>query len=426
MKKFVLGILLFAFASLGFSQTGGSGGNGCSGTTCSGSTATNNTVVYTGGSGNVAQAIPGVSGTLFPGYAPENTVRTLGTNLLYRITDVKIMKSERSKHDKIHSTFEKNAVPDNDRPITLIMWDPTKLFNGLYYINDRLVYTGIAEGNYHEPERATLLALEYDAKKKTHTDRCAYFEWIEKDAHTSGLAIGPGVSGGGIVGPGTNNTSVTGAAGGMIGEITAKVRDHYTIELDCMNVGQFTPPQLEKKVDEKSTPPSPQPPPAPKASEATPPAPPMPVAPLTTSFSKEADDCLNDKLPQENVYFAFDHPKPWEGDVFSPTVMTPAGLQDNTAAIHVIEQWLENHPHCNIDVVGYASHEGSNAYNNDLGERRPKSVLKVLKEDKKIRGQVFEADSNGKESAAPTGNKEYDWRDRRVSFRIRGSDSSGR
>lgn len=419
LKGIVLFLAFAITASLGFSQSSGNGGT----TSTSTSTNTVNATVVAAGGGQ-AQAIAGVSGTagVFPGFPERNDEWVFYWNGLFQEVCPTEMESGRGKHDKVKTdVIDPNGGSDGDGCIHLLDWSP---FNPkLFWPADREVSVTYALGKEDEEPEATLLAGLYDARQKTHFNRCAV--WIRgvNEGITSGFSIGSGGSGNMTPGPGTNNETMAFATGGLIGKNTTRQANRPEFRIVCLNDGQLNPPSLKPppapaQNEAPTTPPAPAPPPPPvnEGNSAQPPTPPPPPV----------DDCLQDPLPNVSVYFAFDHPKVAEGDVFSPTVTTEGGPQDNTAAIHTIEQWLENHPTCKIDVVGYASHEASNKYNNDLGERRAKSVLNALNQDEKIRGQVFEADSNGKESAAPTGSEEHDWRDRRISFRIRGSDSSGR
>jgi outer membrane protein OmpA-like peptidoglycan-associated protein len=303
-------------------------------------------------------------------------------------------------------------------------------------VNDEdIALAGIAlPGKPFEINEAPLLTAVKALKKLAPTmQRVAVFNCyiFAEVTDTSSKGIG-------VVASGTNGTGqIAGSAsvGWFHGKSSTEQQRHVVTTVYAMN-GPYTlltaPAPEPKKGDEATVKPT-----AP-AAQTTPPvqtirievvaapsAPPTIFSPPPTPVAATtAPEQL--QLPQLSIYFSFDYPKPKDGLVIEPTVMTPDGPKDNLAAIRTIQQWLEAHPDVQIDVIGYACHRASDAYNWDLGGRRAEAVIKALNADEKIRGQVLEPDSNGKENANPSGSKEYNWRDRSVAFRVRGSDSSGR
>jgi hypothetical protein len=433
MKRgiFLLLALVFAAASLGLSQTTTSG-------TTSTSTSTNtvNATVYAGGDGRqLIEALPGSGTTIIPGVTSGNSPWRAYWPVLNRCIPMAELMAAPSGHSKVRVYTEAPPIVRNVPidEVCLIDWQPNEIAHG----NDREVGEATGTGKDGYPDDSAFIPTLKKLVMKTNTRRVAVQRRYLGQFHTKTLSGGLG---GASSVTADNNVGGSGAFGISLGSSKTKNEDPVEFDLIALNDGPVGAPVVSKPPTETETPA------APRTSQPESKAPPVqtirievvtvpsaqvsipstPTALAPTPATTAADECLRDALPNVNVYFAFDHPKPDEGDVFSPTVMTEGGSQDNTAAIHTIEQWLENHPSCKIDVVGYASHEASNAYNNDLGERRANAVFASLIRDEKIRNQVFEPDSNGKESAAPAGSEEHDWRDRRISFRVRGSDSSGR
>jgi hypothetical protein len=441
-------VLLFAFAftaaSLGFAQTTGND-------TTSAATSTNtiNATVVTGGDGRqLIQAMPGSGTTIIPGVTSGNSPWKPYWPVLNRCIPVSQLMAAPRGRSKI-KVYKEAASVVRDRPIDqvcLVDWQPDIIAHGA----DRKIGEATGTGKDGDPDDSAFMPTLKKLVMETNTRRVAVQRRSLGEFHTKTFSGGFGAAGSGTA---DNNIGGSGSFGVSLGSSKTKNEDPVEFDLIALNDGPVDPPVVQK---------SPDAPAGTGTSTALPPSQPESKAPSTPTLKVEVDlaaftsmlqqllppkaaatptltstttaatpaataldECLRDPIPGANVYFAFDYPKPDEGDVFSPTVMTEDGLKDNAAAIRAIQQWLENH-HCNIDVVGYASHEASSAYNWNLSGRRAKAVIKALNEDEKIRGQVFEADSNGKESAAPTGTTEHDWQDRRISFRVRGSDSSGR
>jgi len=457
-------VLLLAATSLGLSQTTGNGGTGNTG---SGSGASSNSganaVINNNESAGHAGFISAVAGTIgspgpIPGFAPEDGVCYIYWPAVERVLTMDAIRSMaagakfKKGPDFNWVTLYPNLVPVNETPIELVNYNPK---SNNTWVGDVGVASVNIIGKYGYTDEQALGVALLKAKEISHTKRVAIIGCSGTETDTKASSIGIGGSGAYTPPSGTSAGALS--LGFSRGSSRTKREGHLVLHVLAMNdwpsnevfpngVPHTAPPAPEPPKPEAPTPPQtpaqPQPPPAQQAPPAqtskieviatpspqspVPPSAPTAPTPAPTSASTALDKCLRDPIPGVNVYFAFDHPKPDEGDVFSPTVMTEDGLKDNAAAIRTMEQWLENHPTRKIDVVGYASHQASNAYNWDLSGRRAKAVLDALKKDEKIRGQAFEADSNGKESANPAGSKEYNWQDRRVSFRIRGSDSSER
>ncbi len=434
MKNFLFLAFVFAdAASPGFSQT-----SGTTSTAASTNTVTATVIAQGGGTQHqLIQAMPGPIPGMFPGSAMNPGVCYVYhpklSNLKYLTpSEVKSMaKGSKLPHGVKATTIDPDAAKAGsyDGPIGIMEYDPTG-----NAINDGdIALAGIIiPGKPFQINEALLgVAIKALRKKAPAMQRVAVLNCFifAEVTDTSSKGIG-------IMASGTNATGQVGGSGTIgwfHGKSSTEQQRHVVTTVYALN-GPYNlltppPPPEPKNGDRATAQPAmpamaqPMPQPAPSVSAPVqPPQPPAPPAPIATAL----DECLRDAIPNVNVYFAFDHPKPGEGDVFSPVVMTEDGPKDNAAAVHTIQRWLENHPSCKIDVVGYTDHRGSSAYNNDLAERRPDAVVAALKKDEKIRSQVFEADSNGKENASPTGNKEINWWDRRVSFRVRGSDSAGR
>ena len=444
MKRRIVLLLsiVFAVVSLGFSQTSG---------TTSTSTSTNTinaTVLAAGGvtPHQLVQAAPGPIPGMFPGnalspgacypYRPQlKNLRFLTPSSIESMA-----KGSKLPHGVKPTLIDPDAAKaaSYDGPIGVMEYDPT----GDAINNEDVSLAGITMPGKPFEINEALLGVAVKALKKVAPAmqriavmNCFIFAEV---TDTSSKGFGAVVSGTN----GTGQIGGSGSVGWFHGKSSTEQQRHVVTTIYAMN-GPYTmltlPPPEPKRDDAAIVRSTPQPeskaPPVqtirievvtvpsaqifiPSATTAPTPAP----SPAPTAL----DECLRDAIPIVNVYFGFDLPKVNEGNVFSPGVMTEDGPKDNVTPIRTIQQWLENHPSCKIDVVGYASHQAPSAYNNDLGERRAKAVFEALIRNEKIRGQVFEADSNGKETSVPTGRKEHNWGDRRVSFRIRGSDSSGR
>lgn len=433
MKRENVLLLAFVFAatSLGFSQTSGSG-------TTSTSTSTNtiNATVYAGGDGRqLIEAMPGSGTTIIPGVTSGNSPWKPYWPVLNRCIPVAQLMAAPNGHSKIRVYRGTQKPLTRDKQIDevcLVDWQPNDIAHG----DDREVGEATGTGKDGYPDDSAFIPTLKKLVMETNTRRVAVQRRYLGQFHTKTLSGGFGAAASGTA---DNNIGGSGAFGVSLGSSKTKNEDPVEFDFIALNDGPLDRPIVAKSPADMRAPTAPPPQSESKAptvqtvrievvaiqpTQAS--IPPAITAPATTPTATALDECLRDAIPDVNVYFAFDHPKVSEGEIVSPAVMTEDGSKDNTAAIRTIQQWLENHPSCKIDVVGYASHEGSRAYNNDLGERRPIVVFNALIEDAKIRGQVFEADSNGKENAAPAGSEEHDWRDRRVSFRVRGSDSSGR
>jgi hypothetical protein len=420
--------LMFAAASLGFSQTSGSDT-----TSAASSTNTINATVYASSGGRqLIEAMPGSGTTIIPGVTSGNSPWRAYWPVLNRCISVAQLMAAPNGHSKIRVYKEAPPITRDKQidEVCLVNWQPNDIAHG----DDREVGEATGTGKDGYPDNSAFIPTLKKLVMETNTRRVAVERRYLGQFHTKTLSGG---FGGAVSGTADNNIGGSGALGVTLGSSKTKNEDPVEFDLIALNDGPIDRPVVQKSPETPTAPPPPQP--ESKAPQAqtirievvTVPSAQISIPPATTTLAPPPaatalDECLRDAIPGVNVYFAFDHPKVSEGDVFAPTIMTEDGSKNNAAAIRTIQQWLENHPSCKIDVVGYASHEASNAYNNDLGERRANAVFNALIKDEKIRGQVFEPDSNGKESAAPAGSKEHDWQDRRISFRIRGSDSSGR
>jgi len=110
-------------------------------------------------------------------------------------------------------------------------------------------------------------------------------------------------------------------------------------------------------------------------------------------------------MPKGIVYHRFNHPE-----------VDPQYLP----VIKIMEDWLEAHPSCTIAVEGYASFEGTDRYNEHLGEQRAQNVYDILVANKAIAGQIARYLSAGKHFAIhDSPNPENTWEDRKTVFAIR-------
>jgi hypothetical protein len=433
-KRIVLPLMIaLAAASLGFSQsgTGTSSGSGSksSSTSNSNSNSGASAVVNmgSGGKANFIEAAPGSTGSVIPGQAVENEQ----CHILYMAAERKKTQSElqsyaRSAKGKVYEAVGDPGQASNDG-VEFVSYDPEAIaWNG-----DSILGHFIVAGEYLHPSIGDLAKAILRAKERTGTRRVAVQDCPQSALHSKQFMVGLGGAFSEV--PGGGNSGNSAALGLNFGTSQTSVQKHDVFYILAMN---DWPDGVPHTAPQEITPPPPPAPPAPpeqqspqpQAHAETAPAPttpqPQPTAPAPTPAP--AATTASDEVPQVSVYFNFDHPKPIEGLVVEPTVMTPEGLKDNAAAIHAIQQWLESHPSKKIDVVGYACYRASDKYNWDLGGRRAEAVVKALSADEKIRGQIIEPDSNGKESASQGGTKEHNWHDRRVDFRVHGSDSSGR
>ncbi len=247
--------LVLVTAGLGFSQTS---------STSTGNASAQSVNNMYGGS-NQVQPFPGVTGTpgVFPGLPEQNGNWGQYFNYLFAVTSTVEMETGRGKHDKVKGI---TLVPpadlpaENDKPIQLLNWSP---FGLAHYEGDRAIYVGITDGKVGEPIEETLLAAEYDAKKQSHTDRCAAFVRTMNEGITNGFSVGTGGAGGITPGPGTNNANVAFAGGGLLGRNTTKESNYYELRLVCLNKGAFdTPPPPDTNSGSNggaSTTPPPQP-----------------------------------------------------------------------------------------------------------------------------------------------------------------------
>lgn len=417
--------LLLSVASMGNAQSNsGSSTNGSESSSSSTAKGTSNAIVNQTSSTapGFVQAIPGGIPGTFPGYAPENPACFLYAVIgLPPLTDQVINSMARGgkiPHWDRVTVIDPSATTPYPGAIGLMRYNPRVEFNP----GDKILGSIRIPGVYmHTDEQLVGISLRALKKAVPAMQRATIIDCPVAKSMTKANTFGFGIASSGT--PESGNVGSGGALGFTHGSIWAEKEVASVFYIYAMNDGKldYIPPQKvapPASVQAQPTP-LPIPTPQPEAKALTPPPPPPPSIIATTTI----DRCA---LPTVNIYFRFDHPKVNEGSIMDPTVMTEDGPKDNAGAIASIERWLENHPSCKIDVVGYADHRGSSAYNNDLGERRPDAVFEILIKNEKIRNQVFEADSNGKENAVPAGSKETNWRDRRVSFRVRGSDSTGR
>ncbi len=368
---FMLALMFALAASLGFSQDSGSGNNGSS-STANGTA--NATVINNGGGGGAqVQAYPGVFGTpgVFPGFPEKNGEWEPYYNPLFAVIPTAEMESGRGKHDKIHSTPLRPDLmpPENSDPIHILPWTP---FGPVYYTDDKAIYTGIVDGKVGEPAEQTLLAGAWDAKKKSHTDRCVVFIRMMNEGITKGFSLGTGGGGAMTPGPGKNNDSIAFAGGGLLGKNTTTEGNYAEFRFVCLNKGSFDAPKAPKPPAPPEAPttppPAPAPSPQPEAQAPTPPPPPPPLAPMVAPapISTPEESCV---LPDLTVYFDFDQPRP-------NAELTVKNEYRNR--IKQMASWLENHPTCYVQIQGHTSKEGSYDYNEGLGRRRSKAIYNLL------------------------------------------------
>jgi len=412
-------VLALTAASMGFSQSGGTNGSPSTTSTSTGIATAQSTNIF-GGSSSQVQVLPGVAGTpgVFPGYPEQNGKWDFYWNPMFREIPDSEAEVGRGKHDKIQSKTLL-VLPKNRDPIHLLSWVP---FNpASFYSDDREAYTGIVDGKPGEPIEETLLAGIYDAKTKSHTDRCIAWARVMNEGITKGFSIGTGGAGAMTPGPGTNNMNTAFAAGGLLGKNITKEANYFEIRLVCLNKGSFDPPEPPKQ-DESAKPATPtappaQPQPQPAAPQTTNPEPNVGAlislfqqllaskhAPTpTTPASSPTDACAD--LPKDAIYFRF-----------NISVVDPQYLP----VIKSVEDWMVQHPSCKVSIEGYASFEGGDHYNDGLGQDRAQHVYDILAKNKDIVDRLPRHLSGGKRFVTHRSpNPENTREDRKVIFAIR-------
>jgi len=185
---------------------------------------------------------PGV----YPGFPEQNGALLLYWNGLFSVVSCAEMEAGRGKHDKVYTDIiiPSSGSESNCSPIHLLNWSPFNPYS--FYSEDKEVSVTSAFGKAGEQPEETLLAGLYDAKMKSHTDRCVAFLREINEGVTSGFSIGTGGSGSMTPGPGMNNEMMAFAGGGLIGKNTTRQVNRPEFRIVCLNIGSFDPPKPQE------------------------------------------------------------------------------------------------------------------------------------------------------------------------------------
>jgi outer membrane protein OmpA-like peptidoglycan-associated protein len=398
--------LVFAAASLGFSQTSGT-------TSTSTSTNTINATVYASGGGDgrqLIQAMPGSGTTIIPGVTSGNSPWRAYWPVLNRCIPVSQLMAAPSGHSKVRVYKEAPSVV-RDNPIDqvcLVDWMPNDIAHG----NDRAIGEATGTGKDGYPDDSAFIPTLKKLVMETNTRRVAVQRRSLGQFHTKTLSGGLGGAGSVTA---DNNVGGSGAFGVSLGSSNTKNEDPVEFDIVALNDGPIDRPAVTKPV-ETETPTAPLPPqpvsPAPpvqtfRLEVVTVPSVQVSVPPVTTtpvSASMAITPAASCDLPGFVVDFGFN-----ESNVKA----------EYLTSIKSIATWLENHPACKVQVEGHASTEGSFAFNAALARLRAKAVYDILAEDKNIQGQLTQFVSLSKDRATSERNPA----DRRVILRVVGNDS---
>lgn len=420
-KRVAFGLgLLFALstAPLGFSQSGSgsttsNGGSSSKANSNSNAGANANNEINMGSAkAPFTEALPGATDTVIPGQAPEAVECKPYYPAAERYLTMAEIRSY-AKHVKVKMHYDvgnTDAVPVNDDGIEIVDYNPEVIA----WSGDEVLGHFIVEGQHLHPDIGALSVAFLEAKKLTHTRRVAIIDCPEAKFHTKSLVGGLGGAFSEI--PGSGNTANSAALGFSIGSSTTtrETYDVYRIlALDDWPEGvpHTVPHNLSP------TPPASEEQPAPKAhpeptqlemkkqAPAPSPTPPPPPVQATLAPAPPVNPCAS--LAELNATVYFD---------LNESIVKPKYL----SVIRSVEDWMENHPSCNVQVEGYASIEAGFHYNDGLAQDRALRVYNIMREDKSIAARVVRHFSAGKYFVTEhSSDPKFTWEDRKVTFSIR-------
>jgi outer membrane protein OmpA-like peptidoglycan-associated protein len=358
------------------------------------------------------QAVPGGIPGTFPGYAPDapgcrmyapKGLPSTGAAIDLMAEGEKLPRGVRA------TPTDPDKETTYSGAIAFMTYNPAVFYNQ----GDVILGTIIVPNKYQRQDEPLVARMEKELKKVAPgMHRVAVVNCPEVEAVTKANTFGVGVTVSGT--PESGNVAGSGAVGFTHGTSKSMRQAHSTFYAYAMNEGSLDyvqPQQSNNGGNAPSTPASPTikldvkvdlEPLASLLKELIPQQKPA-LALMPTPPTPAVDPCAD--LPKGDVYFRFNRPE-----------VDPQYLP----VIKLKEDWLEAHPSCTIAVEGYASFEGSDRYNDPLGEQRAQRVYDILVTNQKIAGQIARYLSAGKHFATiHSPNPENTAADRKVVFAIR-------
>ena len=407
MKRLSIFLVVAALVALpGQSQQG----NGSSPPPTNGSssvstgTGTANAVVnqITSSRAGFVQAVPGGIPGTFPGYAPEDPGCYMhapkGIPPVSNASINSMAQGGKLPHGTHVTVIDPSATTQYDGAIGLMTYNPRVIINP----GDKMLASIIVTGVYHHPDEQLMGVVLRELRKAAPAmQRAAIINCPEAEGVTKANTFGFGITTSGT--PESGNVAGSGAVGFTHGVSKSMRQVHSTFYAYALNAGPLEPPAPPLPQMPQATQPSPQPQPAPPVQTIRIEVVSVQPAPQPLIPSPAADPCAS--MPKGIVYHRFNHPE-----------VDPQYLP----VIKIMEDWLEAHPSCTIAVEGYASFEGTDRYNEHLGEQRAQNVYDILVANKAIAGQIARYLSAGKHFAIhDSPNPENTWEDRKTVFAIR-------